>query len=588
MRADSRHMNLASISLSIWKHLSRRRRIQVVLLFILMLVNSVTESISLAMLLPFLAVIVAPEQFSSNPLMVSVASALGLKLDHSLLSESFGIALGVAFVVAVAISGLIRLLVIWITIHVGAKVASEFGAEAYRRALSQPYRFHIDQNSSELIAAITNKIGRVINGGLFPVLALFSGVITICALLSTLLIIDFGRIVILGGFLLGAYVVIAVASNAVLKRNSVRIAREQTRVLKALQEGIGSIRDVLLGGYQDWYAKAYADSDRALQRALGLNSFIAQSPRVFIEVLGIAVLVAVALLIVSSDRSAAVVIPVLGTLVLGAQRLLPAFQQVYHSIVTIRGNAASIYDGLAFLDLTIVERMNDPVPFFNAVEFYGVSYRYSSAGPWILRNVSLTIAKGRRIGVVGRSGAGKSTFLDILMGLLAPSRGALLVDDQEISSSNIASWQRQIAHVPQHVFLCDASISENIAFGVEPATIDMDRVRRAAKQAQLLDFIESIPEGFATVIGERGARLSGGQRQRIGIARALYRDASILVLDEATSALDESTERALLTNLFRSLPEITIVLVTHRLNMVKTCDLVLELKNGELSSESRA
>jgi ATP-binding cassette subfamily B protein len=280
---------------------------------------------------------------------------------------------------------------------------------------------------------------------------------------------------------------------------------------------------------------------------------------------------------------------VLGALALGAQRLLPALQQSYSAWASIAGNHASLDDTIELLDQPLPAELLQPAPapllFQKDIQFRGVRFRYANDGPWVLDGLNLVIVKGARVGFVGSTGSGKSTTLDLLMGLLMPTEGELLVDGQPISGIRVKAWQQTIAHVPQSIYLADTTLAENIAFGVPPDTIDLDRVRQAARQAQIADFIESSPEGYQAYVGERGIRLSGGQRQRIGIARALYKQASVLVFDEATSALDNATEQSVMDAIEGLSSDLTILLIAHRLTTVRRCDTIVELEHGQVVAQ---
>ena len=229
--------------------------------------------------------------------------------------------------------------------------------------------------------------------------------------------------------------------------------------------------------------------------------------------------------------------------------------------------------------------MPAPLPFQDAIHFDAVRFRYNSDSPWVLDGLDLTISKGTRVGLVGSTGSGKSTTLDLLMGLLSPTERNILVDGEPITGSRLKAWQRAIAHVPQGIYLADISLAENIAFGVTPNAINIDRVREAARQAQIADFIESRPDGYNVLVGERGVRLSGGQRQRIGIARALYKNASVLVFDEATSALDNATEQSVMDAIEGLNRDLTILIIAHRLTTVRRCDNIVELENGRVVAQ---
>jgi ATP-binding cassette, subfamily B, bacterial PglK len=375
-----------------------------------------------------------------------------------------------------------------------------------------------------------------------------------------------------------------------LQQNSVRIADEYTRVVKALQEGLGGIRDVLLDGTQPVYCEVYRQADHQLRRAQGGNAFIGQSPRFAMEALGMVLIAALAYGLSHQGKGAATALPVLGALALGAQRLLPALQQGYSAWASMAGNHASLAATVDLLDQPLPAELLRPPPpplaLHTAIQFRGVRFRYGGDGPWVLDGLDLTIQKGARIGLVGGTGSGKSTTLDLLMGLLEPTEGEVLVDGQPITGNLVRAWQRSIAHVPQSIYLADTTMAENIAFGVPRAAIDMQRVQDAARQAQIAEFIESRPRGYDAHVGERGVRLSGGQRQRIGIARALYKRASVLVLDEATSALDNETERSVMEAIDGLHRDLTILLIAHRLSTVRHCDTIAELQHGRITAQA--
>ena len=285
----------------------------------------------------------------------------------------------------------------------------------------------------------------------------------------------------------------------------------------------------------------------------------------------------------------ATALPVLGALALGAQRLLPALQQSYSAWASIAGSHASLVDIIQLLDQPLPAKLLQPAPaplqFHDAIPFYAVRFHYTSDGPWALDGLNLTIFKGARVGFVGSTGSGKSTTLDLLMGLLMPNKGQLLVDGHPISGERLRAWKQSIAHVPQSIYLADSTLAENIALGVSRNAIDLDRVRQVARQAQIADFIESSPEGYQAYVGERGIRLSGGQRQRIGMACALYKQASVLVFDEATSALDNATKQSVMDAIEGLNRDLTILLIAHRLTTVRRCDSIVELEIGRVVAQ---
>lgn len=383
----------------------------------------------------------------------------------------------------------------------------------------------------------------------------------------------------------------AITARRELRRNGQRIAEASSQQLKALQEGLGAIRDVLLDGSQPTYLQIYRQADRP-QRQLGAkNTFLGAFPRYALEALGMVAIALLGGLLVWQRGSGAAVIPLLGALALGAQRLLPALQQIYSGWASLKGYNAAIQALLAMLNqpLPPLVQVAEPLPLRERIRLAAVHFRYGPEQPEVLRGLELEIRRGERIGLIGSTGSGKSTTVDLLMGLLAPSTGRVLVDGMDLHDpahpERLAAWRVAIAHVPQSIYLADSSIAENIAFGAPRDQIDLARVRQAAAQAQIASFIEASPEGYGSFVGERGIRLSGGQRQRIGIARALYKQARELVLDEATSALDTGTEDAVMAAVEGMSQDLTIVIIAHRLSTVELCDCVIRLQHGCTNAE---
>jgi ABC-type multidrug transport system fused ATPase/permease subunit len=567
----------------LWHALSRRRKRQFIAIVGLVVISALAEVVSLGAVLPFLGVLTAPERVLRYPVVGHL-----MRLAGATSSAQLVLLLAVAFAVAAVVAGALRLLLLWVSTRVAYATGADFSSEVYRRTLYQPYHVQITRNSSELISGITGKLADTVNI-LNQVLTLLSSSVLLVFIMSALFAIDPVVAALAMAAFGGGYAVITRASRRRLRLNSQRIAREHTQVVKALQEGLGGIRDVLLDGTQPVYCDVYRRADYGMRRAYGNILFASFSPRYAMEALGMVLIAALAYGISRTAGGVASALPVLGALALGAQRLLPVLQQGYSAWATIVGNQMSLANTLDLLEQPLPPEASQPapspLPFNDCARFNGVSFRYSSNGPWVLNNLNLTIRKGARMGFVGSTGSGKSTTLDVLMGLLAPTEGELLVDGEPMVGNRVRAWQRAIAHVPQAIFLADTSLAENIAFGVPRKDIDMPRVMLAARQAQIAEFIEARPEGYDAWVGERGIRLSGGQRQRIGIARALYKRASILVFDEATSALDNATEQSVMDAIDGLDRELTILLIAHRLTTVRRCDVIVELEHGRVVSQ---
>ena len=546
-----------------------------------MVLAAIAEVLSLGAVVPFLAVLAGLDAALKYPLIQAIDVMLGGG------SDSLIVFFTAVFIGAVAVAGFLRLLLLWATTRVAFSAGSDLSIELYRRTLYQPYMEHISRNSSSVLSGI-GKVSGAINI-LSQCLALASSSILLLSITTALLLLDplVAIVSIVGfGFSYGA---IAIATRHKLRQNGLRIADEQTQVFKTLQEGLGGIRDVLLDGTQKLYCDVYRQADGPLRRGQASNIFIASSPRYVLEAFGMIMIAVLAYFLSQRPSGISSSLPLLGALAMGAQRLLPVLQQGYSAWATITGAQASLADTIAMLEQPIQEELLLPSPkpleFSRAITFHGVHFRYGAEGPWIIRDLNLEIRKGNRVGLVGPTGSGKSTALDILMGLLEPTQGQMLVDGAPVQGDRLRAWQRTIAHVPQSIYLSDASFAENIAFGVPPEQIDLERVRQAARQAQIAGFIESCALGYATTVGERGMRLSGGQRQRVGIARALYKQSGVLVFDEATSALDNVTENSLMDSIETLNRDLTIILIAHRLSTVRQCDVVIEMTGGVIQAQ---
>jgi ABC-type multidrug transport system fused ATPase/permease subunit len=574
---------LPRLLVRLWRHFSRRRKRQFILVLVLVVVSALAEVVSLGAVLPFLAILTAPERVFKYRFVADFLRGWGVTSPGELI-----LPFAVAFAGAAVIAGALRVIVLWVSTRVAYSAGTDLSIDVFRRTLYQPYQSHLMRNSSEVISGITGKISDTIYA-LNLMLMLVSSCIllvfitgallAIAPIVASLATVGFGS----------AYALITWITRRRLRLNSERIDYAHTHMVKALQEGLGGIRDVLLDGTQPVYCDIYSKADRALRQAYGNNTFVSFSPRFVMEAVGMVLISAFAYVVSREAGGVAAALPVLGALALGAQRLLPVLQQGYSAWAGVVGSRASIAKALGMLDQPMPQDAwlpaPAPLPFKDKARFNGVRFRYSSDGPWVLDNFNLTIRKGSRVGFVGSTGSGKSTALDLLMGLLVPTEGEVLIDGEPVIGGRIRAWQRTIAHVPQSIFLSDASLAENIAFGVPRDLIDMGRVRLAARHAQIAEFIEGRSDGYEALVGERGIRLSGGQRQRIGIARALYKQASVLVFDEATSALDGATEQSVMDAIDGLDRDLTIVLIAHRISTVRTCDVIVELQHGQVVAQ---
>jgi len=574
---------ILDLLIELTRHIKSRRRIQLGALATLMLVAAFAEIITIGAVVPFLTALTMPEKILDQATIRPILEYLSITRSEQLFGP-----LAIAFAGAAFTSGLTRFLLLWLQTRVGHAIGVDVSSEIYRRTLYQPYAVHVARNSSEVISGIRDKAHAIVGQTVLPLLTLLSATLILHSILIAILVVN--TEVAISAFL-GFGAVYALAVLLTRKRITIsgaRISHEQGRVLKILNEGLGGIREVLIDGAQESYLKTYRDADIPLRKAIADIQIIGASPRFIIEALTLMLFALLAYALTTRESGLITVVPTLGALALSAQRMLPMLQQAYSSWTVISGGSASLQDALDLLrqPLPVYSTLPKPAPlhFEREIRVTDLSFRYGSDIKLVLHNINLVIPHGARVGFIGSTGSGKSTLIDVLMGLLQPVSGYISIDGVVVTPENGSAWQAHIAHVPQNIFLADMNVAENIAFGTPINKVDMTRVRSAAVKAQIAETIDSWPQKYQTIVGERGVRLSGGQRQRIGIARALYKNADVIVLDEATSALDNDTEDQVMRAIESLGSNITLIMVAHRLTTLKGCSHIISLDNGLVRS----
>ena len=546
------------------------------------------EMLGIASILPFMAVVANPDIIQTNQWLKLVYDYFALTSQKSFLFFLGALVLGM-----LVFTNLFKALSVWMTLDYDNRLNYELGRRLLASYLARPYEFFLNKNTAELGKNIIAETRVVIAGVLSPSMQAITSAILSFFILALLVVVN--PLVALAIFLVlgGSYVSIYWLVQRRLKNLGQEQFDANTLKYKFSAEALAGVKDLKILGRELVFLEKYSLHARRHARHNAVAGIISQLPRYALEIIAFGGILLIVLFALKSEQAASGIVPLLALYAFAGYRLLPALQQVFASISTVRFSLPSL--DTIHRDVVEARRTTSPeiilakthllpaLPFAQGFEIRSVVYCYPGTTEPTINGMSLTIAPNASIGFVGSTGSGKTTIVDIILGLLTPTSGQLLVDGIEISGDNIARWQRNLGYVPQHIYLSDDTIARNIAFGVPDHEIDMEAVIRAAKIANLHKFIErELPERFETVIGERGVRLSGGQRQRIGIARALYRDPSVLIMDEATSALDGITEDAVMDALKTLSTKKTVIMVAHRLTTVKDCDAIYLMDHGRI------
>ncbi|MGQ4880238.1 ABC transporter ATP-binding protein [Billgrantia sp. LNSP4103-1] len=502
--------------------------------------------------------------------------------------------LGIMVLTILAAASFVSMYTVWRLSLYGAKVGAELGNRLYRYYMYQPWLYHANTSSSHLTKQISQETLRMTNFVINPLLHM-NAKLVMAFLMATVIFIYDPVVAIVGiTIFVVCYYLLFVTVRRRLVRNGKVISETQSQRFKLMAEGFGGIKDALLLGQQKTFIKRFEKPSFEFAQAAGSNQAISQVPRYAMELVAFSsVIFLVLYLLTTHNGNLGTILPVLSIYAMAGFKILPALQKVYSSMSQIRGNLASfeaVRDDLYESSETreqerkkgISECVDGKLIPYDGIHLENILFSYPGTREFALNGVNMEIPANRMIGIVGASGSGKSTIIDILLGLIEPDQGEIKIDDVRIEKENKRRWQNTLGFVPQSIYLADASIRENIAFGVAPESIDDEAVQRAASMANLHELLDELPDGLDTSVGERGVQLSGGQRQRIGIARALYHDAEVLILDEATSALDGITEKLIMEAIHEIMGKKTIIMIAHRLATVRQCNCIYLMKEGRV------
>ncbi len=567
----------------LYDSMSPRRRAQFYFVLGLMIAGAFAEIATIGAVLPFLSLLADPSRMDQWPAVTAGFAALGAVTPHERLVAALAL-----FIILAIVGAAVQLLLLASTQKFVFGMGHDLAVEIHRRLLFQPYTYHINHNTSGLVASL-EKVGVIVFSVLQQAMLAGTSAFMAAVIIGGLIYIDPFTALTAAAAISVIYLLVTAVGRNALARNADVLGSSYDERIKIFQESLGGIRDVIIESSQAVYVDAFRRVDHRFNLARAKISFISSAPRFVIEALGMVLIAALAAIISGGQGGFAKALPILGALALGAQRLLPLLQQVYVGWSNVAGHSSVLAQVLELLRLPVDEEEPSlqavaSLPLRRSISVKDVSFRYLNRRAPAIDGVSFEIPAGQTVALIGKTGGGKSTLADLLMGLIEPSGGSITVDGVPITRENRRSWQRSIAHVPQAIFLADASIARNIALGVPADRVDMSRVEEASRKARLDEFVSTLPGGYGTFVGERGIRLSGGQRQRLGIARAIYKQAPVLVLDEATSALDDATEAAVMEALDRLGEEgRTIIMIAHRLSTISRADQVVRLDDGKLA-----
>lgn len=571
--------------------LDRGERRQLYGLLVLIILMALTDMAGVASILPFLAVVSDPTMVHKNHYMSALYDWSGAQSD-----QGFLILLGLAVLAIVAVGTGVKILTQYLMAHFSHLCNHSFSSRLLGRYLHQPYVWFLNQNSANLGSTVLADVDKLVGGSVLPAIRILAHTVSTIFLVGLLIAVNPAVAIASAVFLGGAYGTIFVVVRKrliVLGHRRVEANNDRYRVAS---EAFGGLKELKLLGLADQYIDRFQAPSLRQATTASVSQIIGEIPKYMLEAIafgGMVVLILV--LLISGNSSLATLLPLLGVFAFATLRIFPAAQQVFNSLTQMRFFSpvltrvhADMTGSSGTLDTPLQTDDAAPLALHDRLDLVDLDFSYPLAGRTALTKLSLSIAAKTTVGIVGGTGAGKTTTIDLILGLLVPDSGRIDIDGVPLTADKIRSWQKSLGYVPQQIYLADDSVSANIALGLAPGQWDQAAIEQASRLAELHDFVTlELPQGYDTEVGERGVRLSGGQRQRIGIARALYHNPEVLILDEATSALDNLTERAVMDAVHNLSHAKTIIIIAHRLTTVRACDTIFLLDQGRLVAQGR-
>ena len=574
--------------------LTPHERKQGIRILLLAIGIALLETAGVASVMPFLAVLGNPEMVTTNPVLSALyshAQAFGVRTR-----DDFLIALGIGTFIMIIITAVYRIVAQYAMSSYVEFCQQSLSVRMLEAYLRQPYTFFLDRHSGDMSKTILSEVDHVIAKVFRPTILMVSSILLVIAITALLVLVNPWLVFVAASLLGGFYVLVFLTVKHKLSRLGSSVVDANRLRFMIANEAFGAIKQLKLLGREDSYLRRFNKLSLRLARASTGYATITQAPRYLIEAiaLGSVIIIILVFMITAgglNNNALGVTLPIIGLYTFAAYRLQPAIQVIFAGLAGLRYGCAAVDNLYKDLQRDSAPCQHPPDPLMplrakQTIALRKLSYTYPNATKPTLNNIDLDISIGSTVGVVGSTGAGKTTLVDVILGLLRPSKGEITIDEIAFSDEQVRAWQQSIGYVPQDIFLADATIAENIAFGIPPEEIDHAQVESCARTAQIHEFIvNNLSEQYRTSVGERGVRLSGGQRQRLGIARALYNDPELMVFDEATSALDTTTEHAVMDAIEVLAGRKTIIIIAHRLNTVRSCDFIVLLDQGSVKAK---
>ena len=554
----------------------------------MILIMASLDVIGVASIMPFVAVLTNPTIVESNyflNIFFKYLNNYGIETN-----DQFLFVLGVILLFTLITSLAFKALTLFFQLRFVNLQEYRIGKRLIKNYLKQPYSWLLDQHSGDISKNILSEVNQVVQFGLRPLLHLIAHGAVSMVILILLVVVDYKLALIIGSIFILSYLIIYKFTSSFLKRIGEEVVISNKFRFINVNEAFSAFKEIKIGNLEEVYVERFDKFAKNYSLNQSYSQIISQIPRFIIEAIAFGGMLVIVIYFLGASENYKNLLPILALYVLAGYRLMPALQQVYTSISQLRYITAqlnSLCNNFHNLNPQILSESSEALPFKRNLIMKNIYYSYPKSKIYALKDINLKISSFSKIGITGSTGSGKTTTVDIILGLLNAQKGILEVDGNIINKNNLRDWQKSIGYVPQQIYLTDSSISQNIAFGVNHQEIDQLAVQNAAKIANLHDFVtDELPKKYQTIVGERGVRLSGGQRQRIGIARALYKNPQLLVLDEATNALDNQTENSIMEEIYNLKDKITVIIISHRISTLKKCDKIYLLDKGHLKESN--